>query len=189
MKAAYDRGWISTRDGNCSFKEKDSDEILITPSGVDKSVLKDDDILSLKIFEDKLILENSTPSGELDMHWRLLRSEDSDACVLHLHPTNIVAAMLAGFRLKDIAEKFPEVFRFSSIGDDVPAVPATSSQLAAHTYSAIHAGPPPRASIVGQKFHGVCAIGKDPQEAFEHIERLEHVCQITLTSRVAPNSL
>ena len=36
--------------------------------------------------------------------------------------------------------------------------------------------------IVGQKAHGVCAVGRNPWDAFEHIERLEHICQIVLAS-------
>ena len=36
LKAAYDRNWISTRDGNCSFKRKDDEYLYITPSGVRK---------------------------------------------------------------------------------------------------------------------------------------------------------
>jgi hypothetical protein len=40
--------------------------------------------------------------------------------------------------------------------------------------------------IVGQKNHGVCAVGKNPWEAFEHIERVEHICQIVLASGVQP---
>ena len=36
--------------------------------------------------------------------------------------------------------------------------------------------------IVGQEQHGVCAIAKNPWDAFEHIERLEHICQIVLAS-------
>ena len=40
--------------------------------------------------------------------------------------------------------------------------------------------------IVGQKDHGVCAVGNSPWDAFEHIERLEHICQIVLASGVEP---
>ena len=41
--------------------------------------------------------------------------------------------------------------------------------------------------IVGQKNHGVCAIGANPWDAYEHIERLEHICEIVLKSGVLPN--
>jgi L-fuculose-phosphate aldolase len=40
--------------------------------------------------------------------------------------------------------------------------------------------------IVGQANHGVCAIGPNPWDAFEHIERLEHICEIVLKSGVKP---
>ena len=36
--------------------------------------------------------------------------------------------------------------------------------------------------IVGIKGHGVVAIDSSPWRAFEHIERLEHICQIVLAS-------
>ena len=40
--------------------------------------------------------------------------------------------------------------------------------------------------IVGQRNHGVCAIGDNPWDAYEHIERLEHICEVVLKSGVYP---
>jgi ribulose-5-phosphate 4-epimerase/fuculose-1-phosphate aldolase len=34
--------------------------------------------------------------------------------------------------------------------------------------------------IVGQANHGVCAVGRNVWEAYEHCERLDHICQIVL---------
>ena len=36
--------------------------------------------------------------------------------------------------------------------------------------------------IVGIDGHGVVAIAETPWQAFEHIERLEHICKIVLVS-------
>ena len=36
--------------------------------------------------------------------------------------------------------------------------------------------------IVGQANHGVCAVATDPWAAYEHIERLDHICEIVLKS-------
>jgi L-fuculose-phosphate aldolase len=36
--------------------------------------------------------------------------------------------------------------------------------------------------IVGIKGHGVVAIDTSPWRAYEHIERLEHICKIVLAS-------
>ena len=40
--------------------------------------------------------------------------------------------------------------------------------------------------VVGQSAHGVCAVGNSPWDAFEHIERLNHICEIVLASGVTP---
>jgi L-fuculose-phosphate aldolase len=37
-------------------------------------------------------------------------------------------------------------------------------------------------NIVGIKGHGVVSIDSSPWRAFEHIERLEHICKIVLVS-------
>jgi L-fuculose-phosphate aldolase len=37
--------------------------------------------------------------------------------------------------------------------------------------------------IVGIKGHGVVAIDTSPWRAYEHIERLEHICKIVLASK------
>ena len=41
--------------------------------------------------------------------------------------------------------------------------------------------------IVGQKNHGVCAVVPNPWDAYEHIERLEHICEIVLKSGRRPD--
>jgi L-fuculose-phosphate aldolase len=40
--------------------------------------------------------------------------------------------------------------------------------------------------IVGQDRHGVCAVARDPWSAYEHVERLNHICEIVLASGVKP---
>ena len=45
---------------------------------------------------------------------------------------------------------------------------------------------PASGDVVGQHNHGVCAVAPDPWSAYEHIERLDHICEIALKSGVAP---
>ena len=65
----------------------------------------------------------------------------------------------------------------------------TSSELAFATFNAMTASDSSKVvyDIVGQKNHGVCAIGANPWDAYEHIERLEHICEIVLKSGVQPH--
>tara|TARA_A100001011_G_scaffold385492_1_gene459580 strand:+ start:165 stop:752 length:588 start_codon:yes stop_codon:yes gene_type:complete len=185
MRECYDRGWITTRDGNCSLRRKNDNKIYITPSGVRKNIIYPESIEKIMIVDGNMrIKENLNPSGELEMHWLLLKNSQKTRCVLHVHPTNIVAAMYAGLSLRKIAADFPEIYRYTSVGPNVPILPATSNKLAISTFK--NMSDPEgniKHDIVGQTNHGACSIGNNPWDAFEHIERLEHICQIALASR------
>ena len=133
----------------------------------------------------------STPSGELHMHSYLQRHAKYTRAVVHLHPTNIIAAMYAGWNLQELATQFPEVSRYTRVGPSVPVLPVTSQELATATYNAFTQIETTgtnilKYDIVGQANHGVCAVGPNPWDAYEHIERLEHICEIVLRSGITP---
>lgn len=193
MREAYKRGWITTRDGNISVRRQDS--FYITPSGGRKTIIHPEHILKAKVICGQLIWKTkslSKPSGELEMHRVLQTTSDFAGCrsVVHLHPTYCIAAMHKGFDLADLAKQFPEVSRYTRVGLNVPVLPVTSDELAKATYAAmtieVGAASGLVCDVVGQAGHGVCAIGKSPWDAFEHVERLEHICQIVLASGVSP---
>jgi L-fuculose-phosphate aldolase len=199
MEKCYQRGWITTRDGNASFRRKDSPYIHITPSGVRKNVLRVEDIIKMKMHNGQLIIpEGVKPSGELDMHYSIQRFAKDTRSVLHVHPTHVVAAMYAGWDLSELAKQFPELGRYTKVAKNVPVLPVTSEALAQATYFSMCEGSDKLAlsscedclmfDIVGQDRHGVCAIARDPWSAYEHVERLDHVCEIVLKSGVKPNN-
>ena len=190
MRECYKRNWITTRDGNCSLKRKPHDILYITPSGVRKNIIYPEAILRLKIDsrhdEPSLILkEGQMPSGELEMHWLIQKDHSKTRCVLHVHPTYIIAAMYAGYDLQQLTEEYPEDHRYTNVGPNVPVLPAISYELAERTADKleINAAGDFNYDIVGQAQHGCCAIGKSPWHAFEHVERLEHICKITLAAK------
>ena len=106
---------------------------------------------------------------------------------VHLHPPNIVAAMYAGWNLDEMVKPFPEVFRYTESDTTLLHGKHYQKNLAEHTAQNLGIENGIRKfDIVGQKNHGVTAVGKNPWEAFEHIERVEHICQIVLASGVLP---
>jgi ribulose-5-phosphate 4-epimerase/fuculose-1-phosphate aldolase len=191
MRECYSRGWITTRDGNCSLRKTRDNKIYITPSGVRKTLIHPEFVKCIKISkngESLKIKADDNPSGELEMHWQLLKNARSTRCVLHVHPTNIVAAMFAGWDLEKMAAQFPEVHRYTRVGPNVPALPAISQELADSTSKSFQLDAGRVAyDVVGQGNHGACAVANNPWDAFEHIERLEHICQIVLNSGVRPS--
>ena len=140
MRRAYDKGWITTRDGNISLCRRNSKILYITPSGWRKTILHPEHIMKAKITPAgcEILSKNpdDKPSGELDMHLLLQRYNKRCRAVVHLHPTNIIAAMYAGWNLQELSSEFPEVSRYTRVGPTVPVLPVTSPELAEATFEA-----------------------------------------------------
>lgn len=189
MRECHERGWITTRDGNISLRRTNSKMLYITPSGWRKTIIHPEHIVKCKLTDDGVVVPSGqNASGELHMHWLIQKSAPKTRAVVHVHATHIVAAMYAGWDLQEVAKQFPEVNRYTRVGPNVPCLPATSLELGDVTGA--HLGVAGDGSlqydIVGQANHGVCAVAGDPWSAFEHVERLEHICEIVLKSGVKP---
>ena len=189
MRECHERGWITTRDGNISLRRTNSKTLYITPSGWRKTIVHPEHIVKCKLTDGGVsVPSRQSASGELHMHWLIQRDASKTRAVVHVHATHIVAAMYAGWDLQEVARQFPEVNRYTRVGPNVPCLPATSRELGDATGA--HLGVAGDGSlqydIVGQANHGVCAVAGDPWSAFEHVERLEHICEIVLKSGVKP---
>jgi L-fuculose-phosphate aldolase len=207
MTDAYKRNWITSRDGNVSIRHHDRDHFYITPSGVRKQTLQPDQFKKIKInrsinsgvgsavlsyaweeMEYTEISKNLKPSGEIPLHFGLQKEmgqhKGDVRVVVHVHPTYCVAAMHAGIDLSTISNSFPELNRYTKVASNVGDVAPISQALADQTLSnlKLDRGGKIDYDIVGIKGHGVVAIDSTPWRAYEHIERLEHICKIVLAS-------
>lgn len=211
MVEAYKRNWITSRDGNVSIRHHDRDHFYITPSGVRKQTLQPDQFKKILIkpphswnetgtglladrwgwkelpYSD--ISSNLKPSGEIPLHFGLQKElgqhKGEVRVVVHVHPTYCIAAMHAGIDLSTIVDSFPELSRYTKVAPNVPDVPPISQELADACHKNLglnHETGEIKYDIVGIKGHGVVAIDTSPWRAFEHIERLEHICKIVLAS-------
>ena len=196
---AYGRNWITSRDGNVSIRHHDRDHFYITPSGVRKQTLQPDQFKKIglldtgieticKILSYTAISSELQPSGELPLHFGLQKKMGQHSndvrVVVHLHPTYCIAAMHAGIDLSAISDAFPELNRYTKVAPNVGDVPPISQELADRCHENLQLDKDGNIAydIVGIKGHGVVAIDTSPWRAFEHIERLEHICQIVLAS-------
>ncbi len=207
LEDAYKRNWITSRDGNVSIRHHDRDHFYITPSGVRKQTLQPDQFKKIKIWrtinsgvgsaafnyawEDMEYTDISAklrPSGEIPLHFGLQREmgqhSDDVRVVVHVHPTYCVAAMHAGIDLSTVVNSFPELSRYTKVAPNVGDVPPISQELADHCHKNLQLDRNGNIAydIVGIKGHGVVAIDTSPWRAYEHIERLEHICKIVLAS-------
>jgi len=195
MLDAYKRNWITSRDGNVSIRHHDRDHFYITPSGVRKQTLQPDQFKKIGIYNQAWIeldytdiSANLQPSGEIPLHFGLQRAMGQHSnevrVVVHVHPTYCIAAMHAGIDLGTISESFPELNRYTRVAPNVGDVPPISQELADQCHKQLQLDEQGNIAydIVGIKGHGVVAIDTSPWRAYEHIERLEHICRIVLAS-------
>ncbi len=200
LKDAYQRNWITSRDGNVSIRHHDRSHFYITPSGVRKQTLQPDQFKKIGILHQPIdrwnwtdlpysdISKNLRPSGELPLHFGLQKEmgqhKDDVRVVVHVHPTYCVAAMHAGINLSELVKHFPELGRYTKVAPNVDDVPPISQELADQCFEKLELDNGGNISydIVGIKGHGVVAIDTSPWRAYEHIERLEHICKIVLAS-------
>lgn len=201
LKRSYEKSWISTRDGNASYKRQNDNFLYITPSGVRKYHINAEMMIKLELIEDvtskcgvtvnrisdsyqdKII--GLTPSGELPLHILLQKRLPENRVVLHLHPTYIVSAMYAGLDLQKLAREFPEISRYTRVGPMVDELPPISEELAYATIDSMgldHNTGEIKYDIVGLKQHGIVVVAKDAWAAFEHVERVESICQAVLAA-------
>jgi len=205
---AYKRNWITSRDGNVSIRHHDRDHFYITPSGVRKQTLQPDQFKKIAIhrsinsgvgsasfnyaWEDVEytdISKNLIPSGEIPLHFGLQKEmgkhKDEVRVVVHVHPTYCIAAMHAGIDLGTISDSFPELNRYTKVAPNVGDVAPISQELADQCHKNLKLDRDGNIAhdIVGIKGHGVVAIDTSPWRAYEHIERLEHICKIVLAIR------
>jgi len=88
--------------------------------------------------------------------------------------------------LQDLLTEFPELSRYTSVAANVPMLPPVTQTLAdacAKNIGLLHETGDVSYNIVGLDRHGVVAVDTSPWRAFEHIERLEHISKIVLSSR------
>jgi len=200
MVDAYQRNWITSRDGNVSLRHHDRDHFYITPSGVRKQTLQPDQFKKIKILNDGEsweemeytdISKNLKPSGEIPLHFALQKKLGTNGkdtrVVVHVHPTYCIAAMHANIDLSKLVLEFPELGRYTKVAKNVGVVPPISQALADQTVKKLGLTEEGDLDfdIVGIKGHGVVAIDSTPWRAYEHIERLNHICKIVLASKAA----
>ena len=204
---AYKRNWITSRDGNISIRYHDRDHFYVTPSGVRKQQMQPEMFkkiaicrtinsgvgsvefnYSWNVIEQTDLSGNLEPSGEMPLHFGLqkeLGQHSNDVrVVVHVHPTYCIAAMHAGIDLGTISNSFPELNRYTKVAPNVGDVAPISQELADQCHYRLELDDRGNIAydIVGIKGHGVVAIDTTPWRAFEHIERLEHICKIVLAS-------
>ncbi len=174
LRRIYARGWISASDGNVSVRLS-ADRILTTPTGKHKGYISERELIICDL-RGRRVSGPYEPSSEIAMHVAAYEERPDVRAVVHAHPTYCIAFSLAGVTLAQCL--LPEiVFTFGGIPTTEYCAPTTEEV--------------PRAirKLLGEydamilDRHGSLTVGGDLFDAYDKLERMEHVAEITHAAR------
>jgi len=162
MRYLYLKGLITALSGNASIKLSE-ERVAITPSRIEKFLLKPEDISIVAI--DGTHLAGPRPSTEIQMHLTIYRVCSECKSVVHVH--GLFAPVLAGVLDPYLDMEF-RVFdmRTCYVGE----LPPGSKELADSVGEVIAKG----CLGVVLKNHGIVGVGRSLGEAIEIVEAVEN---------------
>ena len=180
MRRLYDRQLTTASGGNISLRVSD-DEFCITPSSLDKGSLTAESIAVVK-FDGTNLTPELKLSIESEMHRQILLKRPDLHAVVHAHPVFASAFATAQPCVLDsrlIAETY---FILGEIVN-VPYFIMGSKELAdAVSEAVVHN------TAVLLENHGALCAAKDLLHAFDGIDLMERLAQMTILRRFIDNS-
>ncbi len=154
----YEQGLAAGTSGNVSFFDREAGIIYITPSNVEYSSMKPEDIVAITI-EGDMVEGHLKPSSEWRLHTALYRSFGHVNSVIHTHSPYATSLAAAGIEVPLI---LVEMIPF--LGGSVPVaefgMPGTD-EVGRNTAEAMKGR---NAALL--KNHGVVAVGNSLKQAY-----------------------
>ncbi len=170
----YERGYVAAYDGNLSVR-LDTNKILITPSGVCKGDLTEEQLIEIDL-EGNVINGGGKPSTEYKIHTLAYKERKDIDAVLHAHPVNATALAALGEGLTQPV--FPEVIlslgkiplcKYGTPSSD--DLPNSMKPYIEYAWAMLFEN------------HGAVTFGKNIKGAYFRMEKLEHASEILVKAR------
>lgn len=173
----YQQRLVTATDGNVSARLPDGN-LMITPSGVSKGFVTEDQLLIIDRTGKKLAGKPELKiSSENMLHLVCYDRRDDIEAVVHAHPPTAVAFSIAGISLAQCV--LPEVIlTFGSIPTAQYGTPSTKDLP-----DSIEDKILTNDAIILER-HGSVTVGTSVVDAFFKLEKMEHAAEITYRSRM-----
>ncbi len=171
-----DRFFVAWNDGNLSAR-LDAERILVTPSGVNKGDVTEEQILTVDL-QGRVVSGSGKPSSETRMHLAVYRARPDAQGIVHAHPPAATGFAACRVRLdRDVI--LPEVvFGLGRIGFAEYGTPTTEEIPAA----VVKEIPDCEALLLSN--HGALTIGPDVTRAYYRMEVLEMYARVRLATMI-----
>lgn len=169
----YDKGYVPGIDGNISIR-LDGDKALITPTGVSKSAVIEEDLALLSLSGEHI--SGKRPSSETPMHLAALNVRGG--AVIHAHSPNIGAFALAGEPIDTRCAPF--AFIHLGIIGEVPYITPGTHEFHKAVEDAVKSG----SNALILFGHGSLVIGRDLEDAFNKLDLFEAYAGMLLKAQL-----
>ena len=170
----YEKGFVTATDGNVSTRLPNGN-ILATPTSVNKGRVNESDLVEVTL-DGVPVRADQVPSMELGMHLFVYRERPDVRAVVHAHPP--YATGFATARIPLDQPLFPEViFGLGAIPLAEFATPSTP-EVAASIAPFVKTS-----NAILLMNHGVVTYGKDLDDAYFKMEKVEHAAHIMFVAR------
>jgi len=175
IRRLYAQKLTTCLGGNISFKADDNN-VLITPSQLDKAILKPNQIGVVTI-DGKNLTPKYELSMETGMHLSIYKNRKDVKAIIHAHST--FATSFAAMQ-KEINNKLTGEIR-AIIGNIVTAPYAL---MGSKELAKIVSDKSIDANVILMENHGIIAVGNNLLEAFNRIEVLESAAKMTIVTEL-----
>jgi L-fuculose-phosphate aldolase len=173
MKGIWDSGMTTATGGNISFRDKEQN-IWTTPSGVDKGVLCDNDIVCIKPDGSVESERGYKPTSEFSFHRAVYRARPDLNAVIHAHPPALVSFSLAG-KIPD-TKLIPDIHRLCGKAGFAPYKISGSEDLADRIAEQVKKGH----HCIIMENHAAVVAGSTLEEAYQRFEAFETCAKIII---------
>lgn len=164
------QGLVTGSFGNLSARLPESNYILVTPSGMDYSLITPGDLVTLDLDGNKIRGERKATS-EAPMHLAVYASRGDVNSIIHTHSPYATTLACAEISIP------PVHYLMAGIGGEVPVIPYETfgtQELGKRAAEAL--GKTYKAVLLGK--HGVIAIGTTVRDAYFVAETVEYAAGI-----------
>lgn len=177
-KRLYSKDLLAGADGNISVL-LGKNRILITPSGKHKAFINPSEMVVIN-FDGKLLKGKKPPSSEFRLHVAIYKNAPLAKCVIHAHPPHATAWTIANPHANEFPVNImPEVIlALGRVPIALYATPGTEDMAK----SILPFLPRARAMLLSK--HGGLSWGEDLDEAYNGIERMEHVAKTVFIAKM-----
>ncbi len=173
-RTLYERGFIAATDGNISAR-LDANRLLITPTCMCKGRMTEDDLVIVDMNGRRLEGKRSV-SSEVAMHLLIYSMRPDVSGIVHAHPPTAT-----GFAAAAIALDQPLISEIVLTLGAVPLAPygcPGTDELSNALRPFI-----PQHNAILMANHGVVSYADSLEQAFMHMETVEHLAKISLVTR------